>query len=219
MIGYLSGYSDAGRDPGTFPAFRKGLKETGFVEGRNINIEFRFAGGRYDRLPSLAAELVARKVSVILAAGVPSALAAKAATKTIPVVFAIGVDPVKVGLVESLSRPNGNLTGVSIFSADLGPKHVELLHELLPAVSVIALLGNLKNANLQSAVPDIRAATDALRQRLEVLTASTESELDAAFATMAQNRVGGLVVMADPFLISRRDKLVELAGLHAIPAI
>jgi putative ABC transport system substrate-binding protein len=162
---------------------------------------------------------VARKVPVILAEAVPSALAAKATTKTIPIVFAIGVDPVKVGLVESLSRPNGNLTGVSIFSADLGPKHVELLHELLPAVSVIALLGNLKNANLQSAVPDIRAATEALKQRLEVLTASTESELDAAFATMAQNRVGGLVVVADPFLISGRDKLVELASLHAIPAI
>src|SRR5215467_4607403 len=219
VIGYLSGFSDAGRDPGTFPAFRKGLKETGFVEGRNINIEFRFADGRYDRLPSLAAELVARKVSVILAEGVPSAFAAKAATKTIPIVFMSGADPVKMGLVESLSRPNSNLTGVSIFAAALGPKHAELLHELLPAVSVIALLGNPNNANFQSAVPDIRAATDALKQRLEVLTASTESELDAAFATMAQNRVGGLVVMADPFLISRRDKLVELAGLHAIPAI
>ena len=130
-----------------------------------------------------------------------------------------GVDPVKMGLVESLSRPNGNLTGVSIFSTALGPKHVELLHELLPAVSVIALLGNPNNANFQSAVPDIRAATDVLKQRLEVLTASTESELDAAFAIMVQHRVGALMVMADPFLISRRDKLVELAARHTMPAI
>jgi len=122
-----------------------------------------------------------------------------------------GADPVKMGLVEGLSRPNSNLTGVSIFSTALGPKHVELLHELLPAVSVIALLGNPNNANFQSAVPDIRAAADVLKQRLEVLTAGTESELDVAFAAMAQNRVGGLVAMVDPFLISRRDKLVELA--------
>ena len=130
-----------------------------------------------------------------------------------------GADPVKMGLVEGLSRPNSNLTGVSIFSTALGPKHVELLHELLPAVSVIALLGNPNNANFQSAVPDIRAAADVLKQHLEVLTASTESELEAVFATMVQHRVGALIVMADPFLIARRRQLVELAGRHIVPAI
>jgi putative ABC transport system substrate-binding protein len=217
-IGFLSGFSAPGM-PGELAAFYRGLKEAGFIEGKNVNMEFRWADGHYDRLPTLAAQLVERHVSVIFAMDLPSAFAAKAATKTIPIVFVSGADPVKVGLVESLSRPNSNLTGVSPFATALGPKHVELLHELLPAVSVIALLGNPNNANFQSAVPDIRATTDALKQRLEVLTASTESELDAAFATMAQNRVDGLVVTVDPFLISRRDKLVELAGRYAIPAI
>jgi putative ABC transport system substrate-binding protein len=215
VIGILSAFESSD----LLAAFYKGLEGTGFSEGKNINIEFRTAHGHYDRLPSLAAELVSRNVSVIWAGDVPSAFAAKAATKTIPVVFAIGVDPVKVGLVESLSRPNGNLTGVSIFSNALGPKRVELLHELLPAVNVIALLGNPNNANFQSTVPDILAAADGLKQRLEVLTASTESELDAAFAIMVQHRVGALMVMADPFLISRRDKLVELAARHTMPAI
>ena len=205
--------------PGDLAALHQGLKETGFVEGRNISIEFRWADGAYDRVPSLAAELVGRNVSVIFAYDLPSAFAAKAATKTIPIVFAIGADPIKVGLVESLSRPNGNLTGVSVFHTVTGPKRLELLHELLPAVNTIALLGNPVNANFQPDVPDIRGAAEALRQRLEVLTASTESDLAAAFATMAQHRVGALVVMADPFLISRRERLVELAARHAIPAI
>jgi putative tryptophan/tyrosine transport system substrate-binding protein len=217
VIGFLSGFSDA--MPGSLAAFYQGLKETGFVEGRDISIEFRWADGAYDRLPSLAAELVGRNVSVITAYDLPSAFAAKAATKTIPIVFGIGADPIKVGLVESLSRPNGNLTGVSIFLAVMGPKRLELLHELLPAVNTIALLGNPVNANFQPDVPDIRGAAEALRQRLEVLTASTESDLAAAFATMAQHRVGALVVMADPFLISRRVRLVELAARHAMPAI
>jgi putative ABC transport system substrate-binding protein len=215
VIGYL-GASDPW--PGAAAVYQ-GLRETGFVEGKNVSIEFRYADGHYDRLPSHAAELVGRNVSVILAADVPSAFAAKAATKTTPVVFAIGADPVKVGLVESLSRPNGNVTGVTFFLTILGPKRVELLHELLPAVKTIALLGNPGNANFQPDVPDIRGAGEALRQRLEVLTASTESDFAAAFATMVQHRVDALVVMADPFLIDRRKQLVELAARHAIPAI
>jgi putative ABC transport system substrate-binding protein len=221
VIGFLSAFesSDEYPEAGGLTSFYQGLKETGFVERKNISIESRWADGHYDRLPSLAAELVARKVSVILAGGVPSAFAAKAATKTIPIVFMSGADPVKLGLVESLSRPNSNLTGVSIFSNALGPKDVELLHELLPAVSAIALLGNPNNANLQSAVPDVRAAADALRQHLEVLTASTENELETAFTTMVRQRVGALIVMADPFLIARRRQLVELAARHAMPAI
>jgi putative tryptophan/tyrosine transport system substrate-binding protein len=219
VIGYLSGFSSREGDPGVLAAFYQGLKETGFVEGRNIKIEFRLADGHYDRLPSLAAELVSHNVAVIVALGVPSAFAAKAATKTIPIVFSVGVDPVKVGLVESLNRPNSNLTGMSVFGTALGPKDVELLHELLPDVSAIALLGNPNNANFQLVAPDIRAAADALGQRLELLTAGTESELEAAFATMVQHRVGALILVPDPFLISRREQLVELAARHAMPTI
>jgi putative tryptophan/tyrosine transport system substrate-binding protein len=218
IVGYLSGFSDPNA-MGGLPFFYQGLKETGFVEGKNISIEFRCAEGHYDRLPTFAAELVGRNVSVIHAMDLPSAFAAKTATKTIPIVFSIGADPIKVGLVESLSRPNGNLTGVSIFLTVMGPKRLELLHELLPAVNTIALLGNPVNANFQPDVPEIQAGADALKQRLEVLTASTESQLDVAFATMAQYRVGALVVMADPFLISQCGRIVALADRHGMPAI
>ena len=201
------------------PAFFQGLKEAGFVEGRNINIEIRQAAdGHYDRLPSLAAELVGLDVAAIFAADLPSAFAAKAATKTIPVVFAMGADPVKVGLVDSLSRPKGNLTGISVVMSLLGPKRVELLHEVLP-VNTIALLANSGNVNIKTDEPEIRAAADRLKQHLEVLTASTESDLEAAFATMVQHRVGSLIVMPDPFFISRGKQLVALAARHAMPAI
>jgi putative ABC transport system substrate-binding protein len=156
VIGFLSGFEGCGVIPGALQAFDQGLKETGFLKGRNISIDFRWAEGHYDRLPSLAAELVGRNVSVIYAVDLPSALAAKAATKAIPIVFNTGADPVKVGLVESLGRPNGNITGMSAFFSVLGPKRVELLHELLPAINAVALLGNRGNANLQADVPDIR---------------------------------------------------------------
>jgi putative ABC transport system substrate-binding protein len=162
---------------------------------------------------------VASNVSVIVTYDLPSAFAAKAATKTISIVFVTGADPVKVGLVESFSRPNGNLTGMSVSSSVPGPKRVELLHELLPEVNAIALLGNPGNANVRTDVPDIQAAADALKQRTEVLTANTERDLEAAFATMVQRRVGALIVMPDPFFISRRDRLVELAARHTMPAI
>jgi len=201
------------------PRSARGLKETGFVEGKNISIEFRWADGHYDRLPTLAAELVERHVSVIFAVDLPSAFAAKAATKTTPIVFVTGADPVKVGLVESFSRPKANLTGMSVSSSIGGPKRVELLHELLPEVNAIAVLGNSRNANVRADVPDIQAGAGALNQRLEVLTASTDSDLEAAFAIMVQHRVGALIVMPDPFFISRRDKLVELAARHTMPAI
>jgi putative tryptophan/tyrosine transport system substrate-binding protein len=216
-IGVL-GSASYGALPGGEPAFIQGLKATGFLEGENISIQWRWAEGQYNRLSSLAAELVGRNVAVIVAFDVPAALAAKAATKTIPIVFRSGTDPVKVGLVENLDRPNGNLTGVSVFFA-LGPKHVELLHELLPAVNTIALLGNRNNANFQSVVPEIRAATDALKRRLDVLTASSENELEADFATMVQNGVGALIVVPDPFFIGRREQLVQLAARHMMPAI
>ena len=201
MIGVLSGLGLAGFFADIImPAFVQGLKDAGFVEGRNISIEIRRADGRYDRLPSLAAELVGRNVAAIYAADLPSAFAAKAATKTIPIVFSTGADPVKVGLVDSLSRPKGNLTGMSIFISVLGPKRVELLHELLPAANTIALLVNPANVNIKIDEPEIQAAADHLKQHLEVLTARTESDLEAAFATMAQRGVGGLIVKPDPIL-------------------
>jgi putative ABC transport system substrate-binding protein len=221
VIGILtsSGFSNLMGDV-AMPALFQGLKDAGFVEGRNINIEIRQAAdGHYDRLPSLAAELVGRNVAAIFAADLPSAVAAKAATKTIPIVFATGADPVKVGLVDSLSRPKGNLTGITVVMSLLGPKRVELLHELLPATNTIALLANPGNVNTKTDEPEIRAAADRLKQHLEVLTASTESDLEAAFAAMVQHRVGSLIVMPDPFFISRGKQLVALAARHAMPAI
>jgi ABC-type uncharacterized transport system substrate-binding protein len=158
-------------------------------------------------------------VSVIFAYDLPSAFAAKAATKTIPIVFGSGADPVKVGLVESFARPNSNLTGVSNLISVLGPKRVELLHELLPTLNTIALLGNPSNPNFQADVPDIRIAADVLKQRLEVLAASTEGDLGAAFATMVQHQVRALIVVPDPFFISQRAQLIELAARHTLPAI
>jgi len=219
VIGVLSGFGLAFFADVQMPAFVQGLKDGGFVEGRNILIEIRRADGYYDRLPSLAAELVGRDVAAIFATDVPSAFAAKAATKTLPIVFITGADPVKVGLVDSLSRPKGNLTGISAFLSLLGPKRVELLHELLPAANTIALLANPGNVNIKTDEPEIRAAADRLKQHLEVLTASTESDLEAAFATMVQHRVDSLIVMPDPFFISRSEQLVALAARHAIPAI
>jgi putative tryptophan/tyrosine transport system substrate-binding protein len=220
VIGFLTGFRFPGplMDVGV-PAFLQGLKDAGFVEGRNISIEIRHADGHYDRLPSLAAELVGGDVAAIFAGDLPSAFAAKAATKTIPIVFITGADPVKVGLVDSLSRPTGNLTGMSVFFSVLGPKRVELLHELLPAADTIALLANPGNVNIKTDEPEIRAAADRLKQHLEVLTASTKGDLEAAFATMVQHRVGSLIVMPDPFFISRSEQLVALAAHHAMPAI
>ena len=220
VIGVLCGFDLAGFFADiVMPAFVQGLKDAGFVEGRNISIEIRRADGHYDRLPSLAAELVGRDVAAIFATDVPSAFAAKAATKTLPIVFITGADPVKVGLVDSLSRPKGNLTGMSGFLSILGPKRVELLHELLPAANTIALLANPGNVNIKTDEPEILAAADRLKKHLEVLTASTESDLEAAFATMIQHRVGSLLVIPDPFFISRSEQLVALAARHAIPAI
>jgi putative ABC transport system substrate-binding protein len=216
VIGFLgSGSFDTFREPA---AFVQGLKDTGFIEGKNLSIEWRWAEGQYNRLPSLAAELVSRGVDVIAAGDAPASFAAKTATKTIPIVFGTGTDPVKTGLVDSFSRPGGNLTGFFVLLSMLGPKRLELLRELVPSTSTFALLVNPNNPNVVD-VPEIEAAANALGRRLEVLTASTESDLEAAFATMVQHRVGSLIVMADPFLISRREQLVALAARHAMPAI
>jgi putative tryptophan/tyrosine transport system substrate-binding protein len=198
-------------------AFRQGLSETGYVEGQNVAIEYRWAEGRYDRLAALAADLVGRKVDAILAVGgTPPALAAKAATSTIPIVFSSG-DPVSFGLVASLARPGGNLTGVS--SYELTPKRVEMLAELVPRAKVVALLVNPSNA---IAEPMIRNAQEAARAKgleLQILKASTESEIDAAFATLVALHAGALVLPSDTFFNSRLDQLVALAARHAVPAI
>jgi putative ABC transport system substrate-binding protein len=218
VIGVL-GSASYNAFPGAEAAFIQGLKNTGFIEGKNINIEWRWAEGQYNRLPSLVGELAGRNVSVISAFDLPSALAAKAATKTIPIVFATGADPVKLGLVDSLSHPRGNLTGVSTVISALTPKQLELLHEILPTASTIALLMNPNNPNAQVDAPEEQAAAHVLGQRLEVLTASTDGDLEAAFTTMVERRVNALIVKADPFLIARREQLVALAARHSMPAV
>src|SRR5262249_14008757 len=193
-------------------------KDTGFIEGNNLSIEWRWAEGQYNRLPSLAGELISRGVAVIVAFDAPAASAAKAATKTIPIVFVNGADPVKTGLVDSFSRPGGNLTGVSVLISILGPKRLELLTELLPSTSTFALLVNPSNPNVLDA-PETEAAANAIGRRLEVLTASTEGDLEAAFTTVVRRQAGALVVMPDPFFIAQREQLVALAARHAMPAI
>jgi putative tryptophan/tyrosine transport system substrate-binding protein len=206
--------------PGAPAAFVQGLEDGGFVEGKNVNIEWRWAEGQYNRLPSLVSELVSGGVTVIVGGDAPAALAAKAATKTIPIVFVTGADPVKLGLVDNFSHPNGNLTGVSILLSALGSKQLELLRELLvPNSGTIALLVNPGNPNFEVDVPDLRAAADALGLHLEVLIARTDSDLEAAFATMIRQRVSALVVKPDPFFSARRELLVTLAARHAMPAI
>jgi ABC-type uncharacterized transport system substrate-binding protein len=219
VIGFL-GSGSYFTFPGAPAAFVQGLDDVGFVEGKDIGIEWRWAEGQYDRLPFLANELVSGGVTVIVGGDAPAALAAKAATRTIPIVFVTGADPVKLGLVDSFSRPGGNLTGVSILLSALGSKQLELLHELLASHSgTIALLVNPDNPNFDVDAPDVRAAADGLGLHLEVLIASTDSDLEAAFATMVRQRVGALVVKPDPFFSARRELLVSLAARHAMPAI
>jgi putative ABC transport system substrate-binding protein len=201
-------------------AFHRGLTETGYVEGRNVAIEYRWAEGQYDRLPGLAADLVHREVAVIAAIdGLPSILAAKAATATIPIVFFTGGDPVQLGLVASLRRPDGNLTGVTALNVEIGAKRLELLHELVPTAGVIGLLVNPTNALTEANTKTVQAAAHALGLQLHVLNASTERDFDAVFARLIQLRAGGLVIAADAFFISRSEQLAKLAFRHAVPAI
>ena len=218
VIGLL-GSTSSDAFPGAMAAFVQGLKDTGFIEGNNISIEWRWAEGQYNRLPSLAGELVSRGVAVIVAFDAPASFAAKAATKTIPIVFVTGADPVKTGLVDSFNRPGGNLTGLSILISTLGPKRLELLRELLPSTSTIALLVNPSNPNVAADAPETEAAANALGRRLEVLTASTEPDLEAAFTTMVKRQAGALVVMPDPLFFARREQLVALAARYAMPTI
>ena len=218
VIGYLSSGSP-GFSAATVAAFRQGLAETGYVEGQNLAIEYRSAEGHYDRLPALAADLVGRKVDLILANSPPSALAAKGATSTIPIVFRGGSDPVGEGLVASLARPGGNLTGVFLIAGELTAKRLELLSELVPKARVIALLVNPNNSTAERIIRDVQEAARTKGLQLHVLTASSESEIDTAFASLVQRHAGALVVGADPFLSSRREQLVALASHHAVPSI
>jgi putative ABC transport system substrate-binding protein len=200
-------------------AFRLGLRETGYVEGRNVEIEYRFAEGQYDRLPALAAELVQRRVAVLVAAGAPTAPAAKAATTTIPVVFSVGVDPVAMGLVASLNRPGGNVTGVTNLSVELGPKRLELLREAVPTATSVAFLINPTDATAETQSRDMLTAARAFGLQLQVLHASNESDFDAAFATLVRLRTGGLIISNDVFFTTRSRQLAALTVSHAVPAI
>ena len=199
-------------------AFRQGLKESGFVEGQNVAIELHWAKGQYDRLPALAADLVRRHVTVIVAIALPTALATKATTSTIPIVFASGGDPVQVGLVDSLNRPGGNVTGVSLFNVALGGKRLGLLLELVPSASTIAVLENPNNPRADFDTAEAQTA-NAVGKQILIAKAANERDLDGAFATLVQGRAGAVLIPAEPLFISRREQLVRLAARHAVPAI
>ena len=219
IIGYLT---NASPDVNALRlgAFRQGLKEAGYVERQNVEIEYRSVEGRNDRLPALAAELVHRQVAVIVAAGgSPSAVAAKAATATIPIVFAVAVDPVEVGLVVSLTQPGGNLTGVSNLNVEVGPKRLELLHELVPTATIIAVLENPTSPTAEPFSRALQPAARALGLQLHVLHASTDRDFDTVFATLVQLRAGALVISPDTFFNTRSEQLAALALQHAVPAI
>ena len=219
VIGFLSGATRA-QWTGNVAGFRQGLNEAGYEEGRNVGIEFRWAEGHYERLPALAADLVRGRVAIIVAGGSNSALAAKAATSTIPVVVTVGVDPVETGLVASLGQPGGNVTGVSFFAFALVAKRLEFLHELVPKATVIGLLVNPNNVVAESTVREAQdAAARLFGQQLHVLRASTEQDIDAAFATLVQLRADALVVEPDPYFSVRREQLVALAARHGMPSI
>jgi putative ABC transport system substrate-binding protein len=219
VIGILGTGSPSGWAPFA-PAFREGLSETGYVEGQNVAIEHRWAEGRYDRLPALAAELVSRKVDVIVSTGgSPTALALKAATSTIPIVFRLGSDLVKSGFVASLARPGGNLTGVSLLADELTTKRLELLSELVPQARVIALMVNPNNTNAEPTIANAEDFARAKGLQLPIVKATTAGEIEDAFASLLPLHADALVVSADPFLSNQREQIVALASRHAVPAI
>jgi ABC-type uncharacterized transport system substrate-binding protein len=219
VIGFLNGQS-AQAFALAVAAFRRGLNEAGYVEGQNIAIEYRWAEGRLDRLPPLAADLVRRQVAVIAATGGNnSALAAMQTTSTIPIVFTSSDNPIERGLVASINRPGGNVTGVSWFNAELGPKRVGLLHELVPNATIVALLINPNNPESVRQPAELQHAARNIGLQLVVLTATSAGDIDAAFTAMVQNRVGGLLLGSDPFFLNRREQIIGLAAQHAIPTI
>jgi putative tryptophan/tyrosine transport system substrate-binding protein len=219
VIGLLDSRA-SGDAPQLLAATLQGLNDTGFVEGQNVAIEYRFAGNQNERLPALADDLVHRQVAVIASLGTPATMAAKAATTTIPIVFGTAGDPVKLGFVASLNRPGGNVTGVTILTVAVTPKRLELLHELIPTAHVIALLVNPANPALaEDNSSSVRSAADALGLELHVLNASTEHDFDEVFANLIRLRAAGLVIGADPFFYARQEQLGELVARHAVPAI
>jgi putative ABC transport system substrate-binding protein len=219
IVGYV--HSDSPQTvAGLLAAFREGLRETGYVEGQNVAIEYRWAHNDLSRIPELVADLVRRRVAVIATPGSSAAaLAAKAATTTIPIVFSLGLDPVQLGLVASLSRPGGNITGVNSMSNELVAKRLGLLHELLPTATRFAVLVNPKNPTTEPLKKDVEAAAEAIRVQIEFLTASTGVDIDAAFASLVQRRADAFVVHPDNLFINRRVQLITLAARHAVPAI
>src|SRR5215510_656293 len=219
VIGFLSSRSPGESAPHE-RAFRLGLKDSGYVESENVHIAFRWAEGENERLPALAADLVARRVTVILAVGGgPSVVAAKAATATIPIVFTFGGDPVKAGIVGSFNEPSGNITGVSWFGSDLAAKKLELLLQLVPDAAVVALLLNPNNAEVALQPLDFEQAARKLGRQFHILNAGSETEIDRSFAALVEQRVGALVQGSDPFFFSRRQQIVALAAHHALPTI
>src|SRR6266404_800262 len=218
VIGFLHGTSPETRRA-EVAAFHRGLRESSYVEGRDVAVEYRWAEGKYDRLPALAADLVGRQVNVIAAFGTAAALVAKAATATIPIVFLVGGDPIALGLVGSLSRPGGSITGVTPLNDDLGPKLLELLHELVPKAAIIGYLVNPRNATSDALTRQVRGAERMIGQRVDILHASSEHDFEPAFATLDQIRAGGLCVQGDTFFNGRRGQLVALAAHHSIPTV
>jgi ABC-type uncharacterized transport system substrate-binding protein len=219
VIGYLNAGSPE-TSPAYLQAFRQGLAETGFIEGQNVTIEYQWADSHFDRLPTLAADLVRRQVTVIAATGgPPAAFAAKAATTRIPIVFTSGADPVRVGLVASFSRPGGNITGMSLFYAELGEKRLQLLRDLMPKTNLIAFLVNPKFPEGQAQLKDVPAAARRIGQQLKILNASSLKEIEAAFASLGPEMPDGLLVASDPIFASDRSRLIGLASDHALPAM
>jgi putative tryptophan/tyrosine transport system substrate-binding protein len=218
VIGFLSSLS-ASVTSKRIASFGDGLSETGYVAGRDVTVEARMAEGQYDRLPALAADLVDRRVGLIAALAPPAAFAAKAATPTIPIVFVGGLDPVKAGLVASLNRPGGNVTGVTFIGATLGAKRLELVRELVPNVAIIALLTHPNSPDALEELRDLNTAAKAIGQELFVVPATSEREFEAAFASIVQHRAGAMLIGQDPFLFEAGGQLVALTARHRIPAI
>jgi putative ABC transport system substrate-binding protein len=218
VIGFLHGTSPEARRA-EVTAFRRGLSKISYVEGRNVAVEYRWAEGKYDRLPALAADLVKRQVSVIAAFGTAAALVAKAATIITPIVFLVGGDPVRLGLVVSLSRPGGSITGVTPLNDELAPKLLELLHELVPKAAIVGYLINPNNATSANLSREVRVTERTIGQRVHILKASSEHDFEPAFATLDQIRAGGLCIQGDTFFNSRREQLVALAAHHSIPTV
>jgi ABC-type uncharacterized transport system substrate-binding protein len=219
LIGLLSAGTRASSAQVAAPAFHKGLSEAGFVEGRNVAIEYRYAEGQYDQLPAMAKELAQRHVVAMVASPTPAALAAKAATKELPIIFAVADDPVKLGLVTSLARPGGNMTGVSLLLSNLAAKQLGLLHELIPSVTQFGLLINPTNVNAEEVTSEVTNAAAAMGANVTIAQARDSREIDAAFKTLVEAKIAALVVGTDPFFYTRRVQLAMLAAHHTLPTI